>query len=509
MMRFLACRRSLLVWPLLVIATVTVGAASGDLDPSFASGGKYLSTLYGTSMFGPSVAVQPGGRIVVAGKNFNGNDDDFALLALTSAGASEVSAIVPFSNGKNEDAKSVLLMGDGRIVIGGEGNAGTYAQHGLVRFLANGALDTTFGSGGKVSIDFGRLSHLHGIARQTDGKLVVIGDSYGGVNNGGRIAVARLNVNGSLDTSFGAGGKVEASYGESSNGHAVVIGADGKITIGGYVENTNSGLASACYVARFTASGQVDTAFGSGGSTVATLGSGTTNYCHQLVMQTDGKVVIAGGTLRNSIGDFVMARYTTTGALDASFGSGGVVSTEFGGRLPSSSDEASAIALQPDGKLLLGGYTEGKFAVARYSSAGALDTTFGTGGKVSFAFGSGVDDQIKSIALQPDGKIVVAGYTRAGANYQLAIARLLNDAGGALSDADRLFNYAEAVLPNYFGAGTTTTQQVSGYTARVYANGMAVAVKDGRVYVYGDVYGGLRDVGTLTSLFAQAVQAGY
>ena len=401
MVRSVVRRPSAVAWLVFVFLNAAVGAAPGDLDPGFASGGRYLSTLYGTSMFGPSVAVQPGGRILVAGKHFNGSDDDFALLALTAAGGFEGSVIVPFTGGKNENAKSILLLGDGRIVMGGEGNAGTYAQHGVVRLLANGSLDGAFGVGGRVSIDFGRLSHLHGMARQTDGKLVVVGDSYSGSNTG-RVAIARLNVNGSLDASFGTAGRVDASYGESSNGHAVVIGTDDRITIGGYVENATNGLASACFVARFSASGQTDTGFGSGGSTVATLGSGNTNYCHQLVMQTDGKVVMAGGSLRNGVGDFVMARYTTTGALDASFGSGGVVSTEFGGRLPSST-----------------------------------------------------------------------------------------------------------VLPDYFSPGTAVTQQVSGYTARVYANGMAVGVKDGRVYVYGDVFGGLRDVGALTSLLAQAFQAGY
>ena len=217
MVTSIARRRSVFVWLFLVVLNTAAGAASGDLDPSFASGGKYLSTLYGTSMFGPSVAVQSGGRIVVAGKHFDGSDDDFAMLALTATGAFEGSAITAFSSGKNEDAKSVLLLPDGRIVIGGEGNAGTYAQHGVVRFLANGSLDGTFGVGGKVSIDFGRLSHLHGMARQTDGKLVVIGDSYSGTNTG-RVAIARLNVNGSLDTSFGAAGRVEASYGDRPTG---------------------------------------------------------------------------------------------------------------------------------------------------------------------------------------------------------------------------------------------------------------------------------------------------
>ena len=206
-MTSITCRRSIVVCLFLAIGA-TAGAASGDLDPGFASGGKYLSTLYGISMFGPSVAVQPGGRIVVAGKHFNGSDDDFAMLALTANGAFEGSAITAFSSGKDEDAKSVVLLPDGRMLIGGEGNAGTYAQHGVVRFLANGSLDGTFGSGGKVSVDFGRLSHIHGMALQRDGKLVVVGDSYGGANSG-RLAMAMLNGNGSLDTSFGAAGRVQ------------------------------------------------------------------------------------------------------------------------------------------------------------------------------------------------------------------------------------------------------------------------------------------------------------
>jgi len=437
-------------------------AVSGDLDTTFGTSGKYLSTLSGESMFGPAVAVAVDGRIIVAGKHFNGADDDFALLKLTAAGALDRSPeVFSFSSGKNEDAKSVLALADGRIVMGGEGNAGTYAQHGLMRFLSNGSLDTSFGSGGKVSIDFGRPSHMHEVIEQLDGKLVVIGDSYGGVTSA-KLAMARLNVNGSLDTTFGTAGLVQVSYGDSTNGHTVVVDAAGRLTVGGYLENTTKSPASACFVARFTASGAADTTFGTGGSTVVQVGTDAyANYCHHMVLQSDGKVVLAGGRVRVGIGDFIAARFTTAGQLDTTFDGDGVVTTAFNG---AGGGEASTIVLQPDGKLILGGYANGKFALARYGTTGALDTSFGNAGTTSFAFGLGVNDQIKSLALQPDGKIVAAGYTRAGSVFSLAVVRLVNDSGGAERRAKPLGGLLELLdLFNVFD-GVDAVDGVDGVT---------------------------------------------
>jgi uncharacterized delta-60 repeat protein len=405
---------------------VAAAQVPGTLDPSFATGGKYVSSFSGTSMFGPDVAIAPDGKIVVAGKHFNGADDDFALLTLSATGTVERSAAIAFSSGKNEDAKAVLALGDGRVVIGGEGNAGSYAQHGLMRFLANGSLDTTFGTGGKVSIDFGRLSHLHGMVEQLDGKVVIVGDSYGGPNTT-KLAMARINVNGSLDTTFGSAGLVQVTYGDTTNGHAVVIDAEGKLTVGGYLENATRSPSSACFVARFTTAGVPDTSFGTNGSTVVQIGGNAfDNYCQHLVMQTDGKTVIAGSIVRLGAGDFAMARFTTTGQLDPSFDGDGIVTTAFTG-----GSEAAPVLLQPDGKLVLGGQAAGRFALARYTSSGTLDPTFGQAGTVTFPFGPGVDDQIKSLALQPDGKIVAAGFSRAGGVFTLAVVRLLNDSGAA------------------------------------------------------------------------------
>lgn len=417
--------RPLTVTLLALALTTTAAAAPGDLDSGFATGGKYTSAAYGLSMFGPSVAIRPAGGIVAVGKHFTGLDDDFAVLRLNASGGLESVATAAFASNKDEDAKSVVVLPDGRFLVGGEGNAGGYAQHGVIRFLADGTIDDTFGSDGRVAIDFGRLSHIHAMALQPDGKLVVVGESYGGANSA-RLAMARLNTDGSLDTRFGTAGLVQATYGDTSNSHAIVIAPDGAITIGGYIVNNESSPASACFVARFSSSGVADSSFGNNGVTLAALGSGHSNYCHSMVLQPDGKVVLAGSMVRNRVGDFVMLRMTTSGALDSTFDNDGVVGTSFPGRAPASS-EANAVLLQPDGKIVLGGYTDGKFALARYTSSGALDPSFGTSGLMSFAFGSGVDDQIKSLALQSDGKIVAAGFSRNGSHFELAVVRVLGN----------------------------------------------------------------------------------
>jgi len=421
---FPTARKCGLVVFVLVMECGAIAAAPGGLDPAFGTGGKYQSDYYGRSMFGPAIGVQPDGRIIAVGKNFSGQDDDFAVVRLTSAGAFESGTTEAFAPGKNEEAKAILILPDGRTVAGGEGNAGGYAQHGVMRFLANGSLDPTFGNGGKVSVDFGRLSHVHSMALQPDGKIVIVGESYGGANES-RAAMARLNTDGSLDTTFGQNGLVQASFGEATNGHAVVIGADGQITIGGYLENSTATPASACFVARFSTSGRSDTSFGNGGVTLLDMGSDRSSFCHALAVQPDGKTVIAGSSVRAGVGLAVVARFTAAGQLDTGFDGDGVVGAQFEPSALSDSG-ASAVVLKADGKLVIGGHSDGKWGLARFTTTGALDASFGNGGRMAFAFGRGVDDQIKSLAVQADGKILAAGYSRDRDRYVLAVARILN-----------------------------------------------------------------------------------
>jgi len=226
---------------------------------------------------------------------------------------------------------------------------------------APGDLDSTFSGDGKLTTDFGVPSEGYGaaVARQTDGKIVVAGYSFGGRINAHDFALARYNADGSLDNSFSGDGKQGTDFdGDSDDGSGVAV-------------------------------------------------------------QADGKIVVAG----SSGGDFALARYNTDGALDTSFSGDGKQTTDFAAR----DDGGAAVALQGDGKIVVSGGSgepfagNGDFALARYNADGSLDTSFAGDGKQTTDFDGGHDSGA-AMALQGDGKIVVAGGSLAGGSV-FALAR--------------------------------------------------------------------------------------
>lgn len=495
---------------------------AGDLDTSFATAGKYLSALGGTTSFGPGIALQANGSLVIGGKHKPSAWDQFAAFRLNSAGQLDTSfgssGLVQQSFGStarpsvgDENAKVVTVQFDGKLLVGGEGNSGGYGQHGIMRLNTDGSLDTSFGGTGKVVVNFGRPSHVHDIKQQADGKLLAIGDYYSGTL--GTLSLARLNLDGTLDTSFATAGKFLQSFGETTNGHCVTPLADGRIIASGYVEATTSGLNYAFFITRLTATGVTDTSFGTAGSTVVQGGSSVAkNYVHWQIVQPDGKILCFGGSVKDGVGDIALMRFTANGVLDTSFGSSGIVLTDFTGTTVTRGEEAATGALQPDGKILVAGYSEGRFVVARYSAAGVLDTSFGSSGKTFITIGTGGDDFAKSMLLQPDGKIAVAGYSKNSGNYNMAVVRLVNDTMGfplATSDAERLFRWAELRYPTVFPPGAAT-QTIEGYTARYYAApNNYLGIKDGYVYVLGATWGGLLNAGLLSGWITTISREGY
>src|SRR5262245_24661714 len=212
---------------------------------------------------------------------------------------------------------------------------------------------------------------------------------------------------GALDPTFGTGGKVTTDLQGSSqdDGQAVAVQADGKIVVAGSFQGIDFA------VVRYNADGTLDATFGTGGKVITNFGPGfTTDAAQDLAIQSDGKIVVVGSST-NSVGtDFAVARYNADGTLDASFGTGGLVTTNFGG---TSLDAAQGVAIQADGKIVVTGSSnsaspQDDFAVVRYNADGSLDTGFGTGGKVTTDFAGSIDDAF-AVALQADGKIVAAG----------------------------------------------------------------------------------------------------
>jgi len=332
---------------------------------------------------------------------------------------------------------TLLLSADRRIrrsLVRGFG-IGTIAVVLLVAWApeaaqaADGALDPTFGNQGRVKTDFHRSNDLaYGMALQPDGKMVVAGISFIGISSaGGDFAVARYNTDGTLDSTFGVGGKVTTDFGLTDQASSVVVQADGKIIVAGGTYATFPAAGGQFALARYNSNGSLDTSFGVGGLVRTSFGSSGC-FASALVLQSDGKI-IAGGTnfidlQTNS--DFGLVRYNPDGSLDSSFGNGGEVSTEFDGLL----DNVSAVLVQPDGKIIAVGaassaITSFDFALVRYLSNGTIDTTFGSAGKVRTDFGGSNIDMAFATALQPDGKIVAAGTNTdaTGSKVTFAIAR--------------------------------------------------------------------------------------
>jgi uncharacterized delta-60 repeat protein len=408
---------ALAVW---AAPTAAALAAPGDLDSSFGSPAGRARVDFGGSDSGQALVLQADGKIILAGTSDVGGNQNFALARLGPGGSLDSSfaiagkALIDF--GGNDGAGALVLQADGKIVVAGTTvPAPNVADFALTRLDSNGSLDGTFGQAGRTLVDFGGADLGEAVAVQADGKIVVAGSSFAA---GYTFALARFNANGSLDTTFGQAGKAMVDLGGYDFGEAMVLQPDGKIVVAGHSDvnnNTNFTLA------RLDANGSLDTTFGQAGKAVVDFGSSDDGQ--GVALQRDGKIVVVG----SSRGNLVVARLDPNGSLDDSFAGDGKSAVDFGGDF----DDGSSVAVQPDGKLVVSGYSYvgADFGIGRLQPNGLLDTTFGDGGKAVAGFG-GNPDASQAVALQPDGKIVAAGYSSVAQSGDFAIARLLGDAGG-------------------------------------------------------------------------------
>jgi uncharacterized delta-60 repeat protein len=402
--------------------------SDGTLDATFGNGGKVTTDFEGWYDIAYSVAVQSDGKIVAAGiESVEGNWEDFALARYNSDGTLDASfgdrgMVTTRFGDKNDYAYSVAIQSDGKIVAAGYARVGTDEDFALARYNDDGTLDASFGNGGQVMTGLGSSDdYAYAMALDGHGKIV----AAGGASRGGNwedFALTRYDDAGSLDTTFGNGGQVTTGFGNrSEQARAVAIQGDGKIVAAGYQE---SRFGNTFALARYNSDGTLDASFGSGGQVTTNFGN-EYDYAYAVAIQSDGKIVAAGYAFIWSDFDFALARYNSDGSLDASFGSGGRVSTDFGGW-----DYAYAVAIQSDGKIVVAGYApvggNNNFALARYNSDGSLDTSFGSGGMVTTDFGS-ENDRASAVAIQRDGKIVAAGFAMVGGYPDFALARYNSD----------------------------------------------------------------------------------
>lgn len=401
----------------------------GALDNSFGIGGKVTTDLWGNRDISLSIAIQNDGKLVAAG--YSGTSSwgsyDFALVRYNRNGSLDnafgTAGKITTGIGIYDDfASSVALQTDGKIVVTGFSMMETKSVFSLVRYNSDGSIDNTFGSGGKVTTAVGVYDDRgSSVAIQDDGKILVGGRTNNGSYRNDFVMI-RYNSDGTLDNTFGFEGKVITDVGYGDNWKsAIAIQADGKIIMAG----TGNWLFT---LVRYHTDGAVDSAFGAGGMAAFGFG-GEIEGVSSVDLQNDGKIVVSGSTWDGLHNDFALVRCHADGTIDNTFGSAGRIITNM-----DDSGGGRSAAIQSDGKIVVAGYIYTTsyvwdFALIRYNSDGSLDHSFGSDGLVTTDFGG--NDVGHSIVMQPGGEIVVAGNYYNGSGNDFAIARYTSGTVGA------------------------------------------------------------------------------
>ena len=420
---------------------------AGNLDPTFGTGGIVRTDFAGNIDQANAIVVQPNGQIIAAGSSFSNSKtvEDFIVARYNANGSLDKRF---GKNGKittdffrNVDSISAIaIQPDGMIVVAGfaqlPGNGGNPRVFALARYRSDGNPDTSFGNGGALTTSFGgNFAAASAVMLQPDGKIVVAGtvDFNPDVPGSGLdFALARYNASGTLDGSFGKGGKVVFDFfGSFDQANAAVLQPDGKIIVVGSASYDSLNQDIGFALARFNADGGTDFGFGTGGKQITDFfGAGA--QANGVVMQPDGKFVVAGtasdSATRPVATDIALARYNADGSLDPAFGTGGETAIPFP---DSATEQGNALAITPDGKIVVVGAafktfnTPPDFALVRFNSDGTLDTGFGSGGRITTDVAGGTD-VAQAVAIQSDGKVVAAGRSFRS-NFDLTLVRYVNN----------------------------------------------------------------------------------
>lgn len=395
-------------------AAQSTGARPGDLDPTFGTNGKVRTDFPLTAQVG-GAALQPDGKIVLAART--GASNPYIIARYTSDGNPDTT--FGTSNGRqispfNVFTRAMALQPDGKILVGGQGEVPLPFAFALFRLNPDGSTDTTFGSNGLLSLIFGTESSAYDIVVLSDGKILVSGEVF--LDNS--FLLVRLNPNGSLDNTFGNGGSVRAKMGTSvapAGAAAIAIQPDGKIVAAGYSFD-------AWAIARFHPDGQFDNDFSNDGKILLNF-TEATEKAVDVVLQPDGKILVAGARSHISGPTSIVARLNPDGTPDTTFGTGanGIVQPLQEVNL------ASSLVLDASGKILIAGtkllFPGNDIIVIRLNPDGSNDTSFGVGGIAQ----TDVDlqDLAEELLLQPDGKVVVVGFCAGSTTAAIVLARYL------------------------------------------------------------------------------------
>lgn len=391
--------------------------------------------------------------------------------------------IVITDNDMNDDSiRDLLVLPDGKIIAVGTSlvSSSSSRQAVIVRYNSNGSIDSTFGTNGKIIISSVDLNES---ALLTNGKIVLVG--FVGTSPTFDFYVARLNPDGSFDTTFnGTGAVILDLRATSDSASSVKIQTDGKIVVGGRAARTSSGSSSDFSIVRLNSDGSLDTTFDGDGKVFTPLQE--TAGILSLTIQPDGKIVAVGEAFMletssgNPIGSFATVRYNPNGSVDTTFNGNGIAFTQFvsngspGGTRQNTPD---AVIVRTGGKILVVGTTSSccgpqplsQVAMIQYNPDGSLDSSFGIAGKTQIGFSTYPTTSANDAAIQADNKIVITGFAlpNINASLQAVVGR---------------FNANGWPDPTFSGDGWNTLQIPDGSST----SGGAVGIQpDGKVLIGG------------------------
>jgi uncharacterized delta-60 repeat protein len=497
--------------------------ANGVLDPSFSSDGIVVSTNPDAlSVTATCVAVSSAGRVVVGGSMLT-IPTDYFLACFTASGVQDggfgtLGWVRTDFDHDTDGVEAVAFQSDGKVLAAGSSRIAGDFDFSVARYSVFGTLDPSFSGDGKATVPFGGNDLCHNMALQPDGKIVLVGGAFTTSGNSD-FALARLNTNGSLDNSFAGDGKFipPLAFGTDEEAFGVAIQSDGKIIASGFQGPDDGRLL------RVTPSGSLDSSFDGDG-----LAYDLNNTCEAVAVQLNGSIIVAGLHISpDQDGKAAFHRFASNGAFDPSLADGAeyidlgssddrcrdvavlldgriIGNCEFGGSgallqiwpngdidtggrqtvgfednftqqgLLKDSVDVSCVSMAPqsDGKLVLLGevankaFTAKDMALTRLMQDGTVDASFGTNGHVQF--GPFLFDQPRTVAIQPDDKIVIGGHLVAGSVINFMIARL-NPNGS---------------VDGTFGFGGINAMDLGGDDL---GSAMALA-PDGKIVVVGTVY---------------------
>ncbi|GAB3021526.1 T9SS type A sorting domain-containing protein [Spirosoma pulveris] len=457
--------------------------SDGSLDTSFGTNGKVTTRFDGVDFVSPEAVALQGNKILVAGYTYTfaqASAYDVALVRYNANGSLDTSLsddgkLTSFFPYTNTHFTSSVVQPDGKVVAAGYTyqNRLSFSSNVfvVVRYNTDGTLDKTFSDDGIQTTDFGLRSESVANAVILQGnKIIVAGYSYDSDNNNNvDFAVARYNADGTPDNTFSGDGKLLTDLGPSSNDFTQTIFSQGdKLIAAGYSYNYETGIGIT--LVRYNADGSLDNTFSGDGIQTTSFGTGGIN-ANALALQGD-KLLVAGSNYNSETSalEFLIARYNADGSLDPSFGGTGIVTTDFGA---GSSVFAKLIRVQGD-RISVIGYKSGEteVAVARYNLNGTLDNSFGQNGKRVSPFPNGSTANITAIVGQDDGKFIAGGNVTDPVTYQQTFALARYNSDGSPD--------------NSFTGGTTPTGSTSPAGSNTAYSLQALSTKGNRLYAVGD-----------------------